>query len=263
MFLQMRPGYYFVLFILSSFSPCRKGNRGMLPVRWMAPESLKDGIFTTKSDVWSFGVVLWEIVTFAEQPYQGLANEEVLKYVIRGGILERPDRCSETLFDLMSLCWAMEANCRPDFTEIIQRLYDETNPLFHKFEEQSFYHATMKCKSNANQSTSDETTPLNSSDLNNDQSSNQGGLLTLTSYHHFPTGITRQNQSAEHDTTDSDETNESTTIPSGNDNNSNQMGRNGVNGIPSNKTNSSDGSKNSNSNGIVQNGDLRVPNALR
>ncbi|XP_063138513.1 insulin receptor-related protein isoform X2 [Rattus norvegicus] len=71
----------------------RKGGKGLLPVRWMAPESLKDGIFTTHSDVWSFGVVLWEIVTLAEQPYQGLSNEQVLKFVMDGGVLEEQEDC--------------------------------------------------------------------------------------------------------------------------------------------------------------------------
>jgi len=55
----------------------RKGSKGLLPVRWMAPESLKDGVFTSYSDVWSYGVVLWEMVTLASQPYQGLSNDQV------------------------------------------------------------------------------------------------------------------------------------------------------------------------------------------
>ncbi|NXW96908.1 IGF1R factor, partial [Larus smithsonianus] len=63
----------------------RKGGKGLLPVRWMSPESLKDGVFTTHSDVWSFGVVLWEIATLAEQPYQGMTNEQVLRFVMEGG----------------------------------------------------------------------------------------------------------------------------------------------------------------------------------
>lgn len=49
----------------------KKETKGLLPVRWMAPESLSDGVFTTDSDVWSYGIVLWEIATLAEQPYQG------------------------------------------------------------------------------------------------------------------------------------------------------------------------------------------------
>ncbi|KAH9370687.1 hypothetical protein HPB48_014006 [Haemaphysalis longicornis] len=75
----------------------RKGGKGLLPVRWMAPESLKDGIFTSHSDVWSYGVVLWEMATLASQPYQGLSNEQVLKYVISGGIMEKPENCPEKL----------------------------------------------------------------------------------------------------------------------------------------------------------------------
>ncbi|XP_027132575.1 insulin-like growth factor 1 receptor [Larimichthys crocea] len=75
----------------------RKGGKGLLPVRWMSPESLKDGVFTTMSDVWSFGVVLWEIATLAEQPYQGMSNEQVLRFVMEGGLLDKPDNCPDML----------------------------------------------------------------------------------------------------------------------------------------------------------------------
>ena len=76
----------------------RRGGRSFLPIRWMAPESLRDGRFDTVSDVWSFGVLLWEIATLAEQPYQGYGNEEVVHYVRYGNItLERPANCPEIL----------------------------------------------------------------------------------------------------------------------------------------------------------------------
>ncbi|KFO95733.1 Insulin receptor-related protein, partial [Calypte anna] len=75
----------------------RKGGKGLLPVRWMSPEALKDGIFNTQSDVWSFGVVLWEIATLAEQPYQGMSNEQVLRFVMDNGVLERPENCPDKL----------------------------------------------------------------------------------------------------------------------------------------------------------------------
>ena len=52
----------------------RKGGKGLLPVRWMAPESLRDGVFTSQCDVWSYGVVLWEMATLASQPYQVLLH---------------------------------------------------------------------------------------------------------------------------------------------------------------------------------------------
>ncbi|XP_025076692.1 putative molluscan insulin-related peptide(s) receptor [Pomacea canaliculata] len=108
----------------------RKGGRGLLPVRWMAPESLKDGVFTTMSDVWSYGVVLWEMVTLAAQPYQGMTNEETLRYVSDGHILEKPAGCPEELFNLMSRCWEFKPKKRPTFKMIIEDLVPNLNPSF-------------------------------------------------------------------------------------------------------------------------------------
>ncbi|XP_075929150.1 insulin-like growth factor 1 receptor isoform X2 [Petromyzon marinus] len=116
----------------------RKGGKGLLPVRWMAPESLKDGVFTTHSDVWSFGVVLWEISTLAEQPYQGMSNEQVLKFVMDGGLLERPENCEDRLFELMSLCWQYNPKMRPNFVDFISILKDE---LDASFREMSFFYS--------------------------------------------------------------------------------------------------------------------------
>ena len=61
---------------------------GPMPIRWMAPESISDGTYTSHSDVWSYGVVLWEIATLAELPYPGLSNEEVLSHVKKGQEIE-------------------------------------------------------------------------------------------------------------------------------------------------------------------------------
>lgn len=116
----------------------RKGGKGLLPVRWMAPESLKDGVFTANSDVWSFGVVLWEISSLAEQPYQGLSNEQVLKFVMDGGCLERPENCAERLHNLMQMCWQYNPKMRPSFTEIIEMLKDDLHPTF---QEVSFFYS--------------------------------------------------------------------------------------------------------------------------
>ncbi|XP_045732000.1 insulin receptor-related protein [Mirounga angustirostris] len=116
----------------------RKGGKGLLPVRWMAPESLKDGIFTTHSDVWSFGVVLWEIATLAEQPYQGLSNEQVLKFVMDGGVLEELESCPLQLQELMSLCWQQNPRLRPTFTRILDSIRGELRPSFRLF---SFYYS--------------------------------------------------------------------------------------------------------------------------
>ncbi|KAE8618313.1 hypothetical protein XENTR_v10009352 [Xenopus tropicalis] len=116
----------------------RKGGKGLLPVRWMSPESLKDGVFTTHSDVWSFGVVLWEIATLAEQPYQGMSNEQVLRFVMEGGLLEKPDNCPDMLFELMRMCWQYNPKMRPSFLEIISSIKDELDP---GFKEVSFFYS--------------------------------------------------------------------------------------------------------------------------
>nr|BAB44154.1 insulin-like growth factor I receptor [Cynops pyrrhogaster] len=116
----------------------RKGGKGLLPVRWMSPESLKDGVFTTHSDVWSFGVVLWEIATLAEQPYQGMTNEQVLRFVMEGGLLEKPDNCPDMLFELMRMCWQYNPKMRPSFLEIINSIKDELDP---SFKEVSFFYS--------------------------------------------------------------------------------------------------------------------------
>uniref|UniRef100_A0AAQ4NVP4 Tyrosine-protein kinase receptor n=1 Tax=Gasterosteus aculeatus aculeatus TaxID=481459 RepID=A0AAQ4NVP4_GASAC len=116
----------------------RKGGKGLLPVRWMAPESLKDGVFTAHSDCWSFGVVLWEITTLAEQPYQGLSNEQVLKFVMDGGYLDRPDNCPERMHSLMQMCWQYNPKMRPLFQEIIEMLREDLHPSFHDF---SFFYS--------------------------------------------------------------------------------------------------------------------------
>uniref|UniRef100_A0A8C7JW19 Tyrosine-protein kinase receptor n=1 Tax=Oncorhynchus kisutch TaxID=8019 RepID=A0A8C7JW19_ONCKI len=114
----------------------RKGGKGLLPVRWMSPESLKDGVFTTNSDVWSFGVVLWEIATLSEQPYQGMSNEQVLRFVMEGGLLDKPDNCPDMLFELMRMCWQYNPKMRPSFLEIINSLKEELEP---PFSEMSFF----------------------------------------------------------------------------------------------------------------------------
>uniref|UniRef100_A0A3Q2CA13 Tyrosine-protein kinase receptor n=1 Tax=Cyprinodon variegatus TaxID=28743 RepID=A0A3Q2CA13_CYPVA len=116
----------------------RKGGKGLLPVRWMSPESLKDGVFTTMSDVWSFGVVLWEITTLAEQPYQGMSNEQVLRFVMEGGLLEKPDNCPDMLFELMRMCWQYNPKMRPSFQEIINSIKDDLDPHFR---EVSFFYS--------------------------------------------------------------------------------------------------------------------------
>ncbi|XP_025269944.1 proto-oncogene tyrosine-protein kinase ROS-like [Camponotus floridanus] len=85
----------------------------LLPVRWMAPESLIIGTFTSQSDVWSFGVLMWEITSLG-QPYIGKSNEEVISYVRAGGRLPMTLNCPSILYQLMLRCWST-ADARPNF----------------------------------------------------------------------------------------------------------------------------------------------------
>nr|XP_014341392.1 PREDICTED: insulin receptor-related protein [Latimeria chalumnae] len=123
----------------------RKGGKGLLPVRWMSPESLKDGIFTTHSDVWSFGVVLWEIATLAEQPYQGMSNEQVLHYVMNNGTLEKPENCPDKLHKLMTWCWQQNPKHRPSFHRILESIKDEMDSTFLQI---SFFHSKENKRKN-------------------------------------------------------------------------------------------------------------------
>ncbi|XP_054262550.1 insulin receptor-like [Macrosteles quadrilineatus] len=116
----------------------RKNSTGLLPIRWMAPESLKDGVFTSQSDVWSFGVVLWEITTLAEQPYQGSSNDQVLQEVIAGRKLDTPNKCPETLRNIMVSCWKAKPSQRMKFMQIVTLL-----EYFHdeEFKKVSYYYS--------------------------------------------------------------------------------------------------------------------------
>uniref|UniRef100_A0A8C6YSV1 Tyrosine-protein kinase receptor n=1 Tax=Nothoprocta perdicaria TaxID=30464 RepID=A0A8C6YSV1_NOTPE len=134
----------------------RKGGKGLLPVRWMSPEALKDGIFNTHSDVWSFGVVLWEIATLAEQPYQGMSNEQVLRFVMDNGILERPERCPEQLQELMSLCWQQNPRQRPSFVQLLERLKDHMAPAFRTL---SFFYSPQARRRGSGDTSDADTEP--------------------------------------------------------------------------------------------------------
>ncbi|XP_014669304.1 PREDICTED: leukocyte tyrosine kinase receptor-like [Priapulus caudatus] len=100
----------------------RKGGKAMLPVKWMPPEAFLDGMFTCKTDVWSFGVLLWEVFSLGYMPYPGRGNQEVMQLVTNGGRLEAPSGCPASIYAIMKLCWAGNPDARPRFTEIIKQI---------------------------------------------------------------------------------------------------------------------------------------------
>ncbi|XP_060534424.1 tyrosine-protein kinase transmembrane receptor Ror-like isoform X2 [Cylas formicarius] len=100
----------------------RVQSKSLLPVRWMPPESILYGKFTTESDVWSYGVVLWEIYSYGLQPYYGYNNQEVISMIRSRKLLPCPDSAPSYCYALMVECWAEQANRRPNFAEITERL---------------------------------------------------------------------------------------------------------------------------------------------
>ncbi|XP_071312896.1 high affinity nerve growth factor receptor [Agelaius tricolor] len=100
----------------------RVGGRTMLPIRWMPPESILYRKFTTESDIWSFGVVLWEIFTYGKQPWYQLSNTEAIECITQGRELERPRTCPSEVYAIMQSCWHREPQQRQPIKEIHSRL---------------------------------------------------------------------------------------------------------------------------------------------
>ncbi|XP_051501869.1 tyrosine-protein kinase SRK2-like [Myxocyprinus asiaticus] len=93
-----------------------------VPVKWMAPEIFENKCYTSKSDVWSFGILLTEIVTYGDDPYPGQDKITCIRAVQRGQRMERPPGCPEALYDIMLLCWRSKPEERPTFTELKEKL---------------------------------------------------------------------------------------------------------------------------------------------
>ena len=99
--------------------------RAMLPIRWMAPESFF-GRFSEKTDIWSFGVVMWEIFTLCkQQPYEEMTDQEVIQDATKEegrALLDRPEACPEGVYDVMMSCWVTKSQERAGFAEVLESL---------------------------------------------------------------------------------------------------------------------------------------------
>ncbi|XP_050442664.1 tyrosine kinase receptor Cad96Ca [Adelges cooleyi] len=122
-------------------------SEGRLPIRWMAPESLFDNMYSAKSDVWSFGVLMWEIVTLGSTPYPGMAAADVMKRIRDGYRLEKPQHCRREVYNIMFYCWDKCADERPDFRELLdlldKLLVTETDYIqLDRFPDNAYYNIT-------------------------------------------------------------------------------------------------------------------------
>jgi len=105
--------------ILGSDQDYYKASRGgRWPLKWFAPESTTRGTFHHASDVWSFGVTLWEMYSYGDEPFPGLGGNEVLELLLNGTRLEKPEACTGDVYEVMHQCWELDPKDRITFQEL-------------------------------------------------------------------------------------------------------------------------------------------------
>lgn len=94
-----------------------------LPIKWTAPEALKQNKFSNKSDMWSFGILLWEIYSFGRVPYPRIPLADVVKHVEKGYKMEAPEGCPPEVYEIMRQAWDLNPDRRPNFQEVKNKLF--------------------------------------------------------------------------------------------------------------------------------------------
>ncbi|XP_057365386.1 vascular endothelial growth factor receptor 1-like isoform X1 [Daphnia carinata] len=111
----------------------KKKGEGPLPVKWMAIESIVDRVFSTQSDVWSFGIVLWELFSLGKTPYPGMEADEQFFIKLRQGYrMEKPKYAPNMIYQIMKNCWLHDPTERPDFTALSEALGEQLNPTVRR-----------------------------------------------------------------------------------------------------------------------------------
>ncbi|XP_038074013.1 tyrosine-protein kinase CSK-like [Patiria miniata] len=101
-----------------------KAEKSKIPVKWTAPEAVRKKTYSTKSDVWSYGILLWELYSFGRVPYPRVPADDVIKFVEDGNRMQPPDDCPDTVYDVMNRCWKLQPEKRPTFRQIESRVME-------------------------------------------------------------------------------------------------------------------------------------------
>lgn len=116
---------------LHSEDYCRIGSRDSRPVplRWLSPEAISHNSYSMFSDIWSYGVLLWEVFSLGERPYNHLSNAETVEYILRHKTLEKPKYCQDNVFGIMQSCWFVEPTKRKPFHQLSEDLEETVENL--------------------------------------------------------------------------------------------------------------------------------------
>lgn len=98
-----------------------KAPGGKMPIKWLALECIRNRVFTSKSDVWSFGVTIWELLTFGARPYENTPAKDVPELIEIGHKLPQPEICSLDIYCMLLACWHVDADSRPHFKELAEQ----------------------------------------------------------------------------------------------------------------------------------------------
>ncbi|KAI1717383.1 protein tyrosine kinase domain-containing protein [Ditylenchus destructor] len=126
---------------ISDFGMCRTADDllyttrsgGRVPLRWLSIETLEKFEYSSKSDIWSYGVLLFEMFSLGEVPYADIENSDLLPFLKNGRRLSQPEQCTEEMYSLMSSCWLVPAELRPTFNSIsekIAQILEDCSPLY-------------------------------------------------------------------------------------------------------------------------------------
>ncbi|XP_044179128.1 tyrosine-protein kinase receptor torso-like isoform X1 [Acropora millepora] len=114
---------------ISDFGLSREGiyvkrRTGRIPLRWLSIEAMRERIYSTASDVWSFGIVLWEICTLGGFPYPTINDRDLLEFLLDGNRMDKPENCTDEIYEIMLACWSRDSEERPSFQSLSKQLLD-------------------------------------------------------------------------------------------------------------------------------------------